>query len=440
MSKILFVENRFRTIFWLHMARILENNGHTIYWIVQNHAFKTSIGQSFIIEYPIKTNSVNEELEYYSEMIRSDRNINHFKTSSINHYPFYYNKISNIINEIHPDIVFGESTLFHELITIDICKLRSILYLHPCTCRFPPNRFSFYIYDSLTPYLGSNEILEEKDALEIIDKINKKIIVPDYMRKKRTKYNKIIGRCTDLIRLSYEYFKGEKFNTPHPFVKYKIEKEKKTNIKYWETIVGTKKIDINQSNTKVLYPLQFQPEANIDVWGRKHRNQFKLIKDIVNNLPLDTYLYVKPNPKSKYEISKELIDYIAKEEKIIPISHSTSMSEIINDMNIVLTVTGTIAIECILSNKPILTLIKTLNNTARNCIYIESLNEIFTYINLVRNNEYPKISDSEKVDFINLINKTSYEGITSQSFLSDKNLNVCAQAFLNVVNSISDEK
>ena len=54
------------------------------------------------------------------------------------------NTISNAIEKIKPDLVFGESTLFHELLVINACKSRGILYLHPSSCRYPTNRFSFY--------------------------------------------------------------------------------------------------------------------------------------------------------------------------------------------------------------------------------------------------------------------------------------------------------
>ena len=54
-------------------------------------------------------------------------------------------KIKEILEEINPNIVYGESTAFHELLTILNCKRKDILYLNPSSCRYPKGRFSLDI-------------------------------------------------------------------------------------------------------------------------------------------------------------------------------------------------------------------------------------------------------------------------------------------------------
>src|SRR5690606_17886319 len=110
-------------------------------------------------------------------------------------------------------------------------------------------------------------------------------------------------------------------------------------------------------------------------------------------LPKDAVLYVKPNPKSKYELTKNLIKQIQITKNIIHLHHTTKMDDIIKDIDLVMTVTGTVAIECILNNKPIITLVNTVNNSASNCIFIKDLSkELVPIINSVKDKTFNKLN------------------------------------------------
>ena len=160
-----------------------------------------------------------------------------------------------------------------------------------------------------------------------------------------------------------------------------------------------------------------QPEANIDVWGRKYRDQTKLVEEISRNLPKGAVLYVKPNPKSKYELSEDLIALVLENKNIIPLSHATKMDHILPEIDLVITVTGTIAIECILGNKPVITLTKTINNEASNCIYVEDLSaQLPQIIKDAESYRFGTVTNQEKIDFINILNKTSYKGLITDPF------------------------
>ena len=125
-------------------------------------------------------------------------------------------------------------------------------------------------------------------------------------------------------------------------------------------------------------------------------------------------------------------------KKIKMISHSTSMTEVFNDFDLIITVTGTVAIESILANKPVVTLIKTLNNTVKNCIYLEKLDNLEDIILNVKNDSFPKATLDEKIGLINLLNRTSYEGNVSDVFndpncLDEDNINLIVSAFNEII-------
>ncbi len=414
--KLLFIENRYKTFLFETIAEVLSKHGFEIYWLIQNKAFLPSKAfKTYIIKYPKKLKEDYQRNGYVENIIKSDRQINYFKKNDTSYFYYYDYEIQKILKEVAPDIVFGESTAFHELLTIENCKKLNILYLNPSTCRYPIGRFSFYKYDTLEPYLGSGELLSNVEAELTIDQIVNRKTAPDYMKPIPVSKKSIFK---DKFKKTVGYFTGEKYNTPNPLVKYKLEKNRDKIITSWD-IEAEKKI-VADNDFKILYPLQMQPEANIDVWGKKYRNQEELIRRISHVIPENSILYVKPNPKSKYELSRELLELVKDAPNIKYLHHAAKMDEVLPHMNLVVTVTGTIAIECILSNKPVVTLVKTINNQSNNCRYLQELNELPNIITQVRNNCFEILTIQEKIHFVNVLNKSSYKGIISDPF-SDYN-------------------
>ena len=400
--------------------------------MIQNKDFApANTFNNYFIEYP-KGNFDFNKADHVEKVITSDRQLNHFNQKNTAYFYYYDAKINDYLKHIKPDIVFGESTAFHELLAIENCKKLNILYLNPSTCRYPVGRFSFYKYDTLQPYSGSNEVLDAKNALTIINQIVNRETAPNYMAPVTTPKSLVVK---DQLKKTLTYYKGESYNTPNPVIKYKLEKQKKKNILRWDKNASN---TIETSNAiKVLYPLQMQPEANIDVWGRPYRNQCELIKTLSKALPKNVELYVKPNPKSKYELDKDLIDFTQQANNVKALHHSTKMDTILPNIDLVITVTGTIAIECILSNKPVATLIETLNNTAKNCKYISNIEtELPEIIATVSNNSFPKLNDQDKITYINTLNASSFKGIISDPF-SDSNC-VNDQNLENLINAFNE--
>jgi len=429
--KLLFIENRYKTYLFDAIAKELQKE-HQIFWIVQNPEFSPTVGEVNVIKFPendINEDEVKSNLEIdFEGVIQSDRQQNYFKKKGVNYFYYYAKQIDEIITQIQPDFVFGESTAFHELLTIEICKKSNILYLTPSSCRYPVGRFSFYKYNTLEPYKGSGELLGNEDAINIIESIENRVLKPDYMKKITVSKSKIVGNKLKIIK---SYYGGEKYNTPSPLVKYKLEQQKNKNIEAWEEIAIK---GIEKDKFSVLYPMQMQPEANIDVWGRKCRDQFTTIVNIHKQMGEDEVLYIKPNPKSKYELTNDLITYISKHKNIVALQHTVSMDAIFKDVDLFITVTGTIAIECILANKPIVTLVKTINNTSNNCLFAESFNAISKYKGMIKKNIFPKNTKQEKINYLNRLNMSSFKGSDADPFskkeaVSDENIALMMEAF-----------
>src|SRR5690606_3988020 len=97
--------------------------------------------------------------------IKSNRGLNYFEVENEDFIYHYDQQITTLINKIEPDLVFGESTAFHELLVIKACKQSNILFLHPSSTRYPSKRFAFYKFDTLTPFKGSGDCFKQEDAI-----------------------------------------------------------------------------------------------------------------------------------------------------------------------------------------------------------------------------------------------------------------------------------
>ena len=423
----------YKTYLWEEVANYLRKDGNEIFWIVQNKIFKPNNFDSIFISYPKKSDlNINSKKNNFENIASADRNINHFKGNS-NHYDYYYAKLEFHIKNISPDIVFGECTLFHELMTIDICKKNNILFLYPSEIGYPRNRIIFYQYDTKNPYGGSRIDTNRYDALDFVNQVNNKSLQPNYMKKIQKSFYLIIK---DKIIRIIGRFLGEKYNTPKISTKIALDRNLKKYIKIWnKNSIQVSQIR-SQNKKLILYPMHMQPESNVDVWGNKYRNQTQLINEISNNLPDEWLLVIKLNPKTKYELDEKLINLVQNNSNIIALHQKSSMNEIFDICNVVITVTGTVAIEALCSGKPLISLIETelLKMKGNNCI--DNLKELKKI--LLSYEKMDLANTNDKINLFDRLMKRTYPGnIVSGPFINPTkvNINSMVSAFNNVLKS-----
>lgn len=428
--KVLFIENKQKTKFWECIAKKLLDAGHEIFWIVQNKMFAPKIGEKYLISKPRKSDLIYSDK--FQSLEKKDRFCYVYKQKPL-HYDYYYSAINDILDVIQPDYVFGESTLFHELLTIICCKDKGILYLNPSTCRYPNGRFSFYQYDTQEPYLGSCEIWDEEVTHSIVQEIVSRKKQPDYMNK-AGKIDGFYHRVNRYKGLFYSLWAseiiGETYNTPTLKHKILIEKRCKTLRRKYESMAFYDILQYKPDRT-LIFPLQMQPESNIDVWGYPYNSQSLLIKQLSSKLGDKWNILIKPNPKSKYEISEELIDAINSCENVYPLKHNVTMKQLFSSFKFFFSVTGTINHESILSNdkkcfSPVLPITK---------IFTPNLAKIPEKKDLIANQETPKLISKSLIKYLIY---TSYQGLIgdyvhSPEAFTNKNINEVVDAFLSVL-------
>jgi len=441
--KVAFVENRYKTFFWSAIADQLSKEGIEITWLVQNPVFMPKgYSKEFLslIKFPTKREfePVNKASDL-SRVKNSDRFINYFGGND-DHYGYYYEQIEKWVEHEKPDFVVGESTLFHEMIVIDICKSRSIPYIHPSMPGYPGGRYSFYLYDTKQYLLGETCSLSDEQCLETADSIKNRERIPDYMvppsGQEVDRCHPMPGSVADRLKIFWGYFRGEKYNTPNPISKFLLNRNINRFLDEWDRI---SLISLETSSRYVLYPLQMQPEANLDVWGQKYRDQSKLIESISSNLPDGWKLLIKLNPKTKYELSESLLSVVKKRDNIAALPLKMPMSEAFDGSSLVITVTGTVAVECFLSFKPLIQLGPGIVEPGKGCSSLNNFSDLKGIVQNIEQNKFILAEDTDRVDLIRKIYSSTYKGIISDpvnkpSVMSFDNIDSVKTAMLKVFN------
>ncbi|MDQ7075193.1 MAG: hypothetical protein Q9O24_08605 [Gammaproteobacteria bacterium] len=414
--KILFIENRYKTHFWKALAAELQERGCEVLFLIQNHRFEVEGFPNAVIPYPRKKERVDSGAEF-GFIETADRSCNCFAGNS-HHYRFYYEKISAVIAEYQPDLVVGEATVFHELLAIQICREEEIVYLNPSSSSYPKNRFSLYQYDTKLAYRGSAETCSDARCDELIEAISQRKIQPDYMLKHQVdqafdddKTYPQPGSWRDRNIILQAYAAGERYNTPHPLRKL-LHDRRLSQLKIEWNALAAERADSMADKKIILYPLQMQPEANLDVWGQKHRDQAELVAMLAKALPDDCCLLVKANPKVKYELNEALLARVRENKNSVPLALAVKMEEVFPQADLIVTVTGTIAIEAVLSGKPLALLGESVVKGGAGVIWLDQAAELSAALERLAAG-FPTATQEEKRALIRRLLSSSYAGLIS---------------------------
>lgn len=406
--KLLFVENRYATRLYATVAKALATDGHEIHWLVQNHRFAPDFGTVHRLAYP-RPSEAKPGLEPYDRLRRTDRGILHFGGTDA-HYAAYDAMISDLLASMAPDMVFGESTQFHELLTLSRCRALGIPYLVPASTRYPAGRMCFFAYDTLEPVGGCGESMDSAEALEMVRAIATRTVMPSYMRpaQRRPLRERFIKRA-EALRIVAGWLEGERYITPSPLRKWRLQRGQAEAVARWESRAVTALPPELPEGGWVLYPLQMQPEANIDVWGQPWNDQADIVRRAAKALePSGARLVVKPNPKSKYEMDARLCEVIETTPNVVALSHGVPMGAIFPAVPLVLTVTGTILMECIFSGKPVAVLGSHAMTRFPGVRPLSSPDEVGAVMAEVQAGKAPRASELEAVELIQYLHRTSY--------------------------------
>jgi len=114
------------------------------------------------------------------------------------------------------------------------------------------------------------------------------------------------------------------------------------------------KEDLADCAPYIFYPMHFEPEVSIQVFGKSFQNQIDVVRNLALSAPLGTKLLVKEHPRSvgfrKWSYYKKLLD-IPNVELVNPFLPSL---EIVKGSDLVAVISGSIGLEAVICGKPTL--------------------------------------------------------------------------------------
>lgn len=430
--KVLFFDSRTQTRQWDRVALGLEKRGYTIYWIVVSPVILPTIGHVYRISYPSKTHLNRAPLEIPSlQIVRdSDRMVQYYGGNT-EHYHYYWTRISEEIDRIQPDVVFGELANFHTHLGQQYCKQIGIPFFQPSTSRYPLQRFAFFYDDRpLRVEIGAIGENRRKVVKQTIQGIIDANVKPDYMKK----FNRIdmakfrVRQISFKMRLMLFYVLGDHYNIPNPLKVFRNTKRVKKHHSKWKKKAESFSFEEIKGKKVLLFPLQMQPEFNLDVWGRQYRKQDEVVKKIAHFLPNDWVLIIKPNPKSFLELTEEMIDNLEL-NNVFALPHDSTMPDALKHTDAIITATGTVAIEASVRKKHVFSLVKT---DFIGFSYVHDLSDIREIAKIDRLIAFKE--GEENQDIIDFLYRTSFDGvigeeITDPACLDKENIDKLTEGF-----------
>ncbi|MBB4842419.1 hypothetical protein HNP55_000914 [Paucibacter oligotrophus] len=360
--KIVFVENRYTTRVFELVAERLAHAGHHISWIVQNHRFGPACAVN-VHRVPYPKGRQLQRLPQgskYAQLAQIDRGIRYFGGNA-DHYLHYEACIEQVLEIEQPDVVFGESTQFHELITVELCRARGICFLHPAATRIPHGRITFLKGDSLDPFGGENVALPAAEASAILEAVSQRrysaFTNANSTLPASGRLGELIRKLRDRSTMTRAWLEGERYVTPSPLQKGRIERRKKSALQEVLRLSQPKLAQGEMPASYVLYPMQMQPETNLDVWGKPWHDQANIIRAAARSLaPAGHQLIVKLNPTAKYELLEPGLLAALREPNVVLAPAGMPMAPLFAAAAAVLSVTGSVIYESVFSGKPVFVL------------------------------------------------------------------------------------
>lgn len=119
----------------------------------------------------------------------------------------------------------------------------------------------------------------------------------------------------------------------------------------------------------VYFPLHLEPEMSLQLYAPFYTNQFALIQNVAQSLPQDLSLYVKEHPRAFGKRPINYYEQLARIPNVRFLDPKIKSLDLIRQSRGVVTIAGTVGIEAMLLNKPVITVGEVFYNFADELVY-----------------------------------------------------------------------
>lgn len=436
---ICFAGNFYKTALFHAIAQKLKNQGVGIYWVVskkdQYEFLKTCYERERILyinrTFIGKINSIVDDFKL-NELVYGDRVFKYEIQNGIRFLENIQRPLYDFINSNRIRFVFGEIAWAHEVLIQRMAKKRLELnctYLQFNVIRMPSQRFAFFRGETefdMVEFEGNPNVeqiikVEKPTYLKINDKIVRDSI-------------SISGRFNRIKR----FLTGENIEVNDPnvtvdhLIRFKIASTEEINRTSYR-LLKTTDFEKIKNEKYVFYGFQKQPESSLDVSGRYYEDQTAILINLWRLLPSGWKLVAKEHTNAIGDRSLSFYKNLLKYPGFILANERIDSKLLIENSQLVVTVSGTIGYEAGLMKKPAITLAPVFFNKINFSRFI-SFDKLVSYDNLNTIIHELRGQEDNRLEFTNYILKNSFQGyisdyVTDPSVMDDENIKKIAQAF-----------
>ena len=318
----------------------------------------------------------------------------------------------SVLDEIEPDfLIIFETHQQHNHIFYEICKARGIEIIIPVGSRVGINPKSslkhgnrWYLSNDIDQCLPlPNESTNLNDESEIKNNSFTEEKFSYEFQKSTTKYLKAALKYffteENNIKTHYSYFGRSKIKVIFKMLHYELRKKyrksfMKNNLTY----------EINDKLKLVYFPLHQEEERILLIGAPFYTNQFELIRNISNSLPVGYVLAVKDHTVMDVRGWRGVreIKQIMGLPNVIMFHHSVDSTELIKKSKLVISIRGTTSIEAAFYQKPSIAFGKVGMYEISTMTIVDSLKNL---PEIIKNSLTQKVDENE----ITRYEKTVYE-------------------------------
>lgn len=447
MKNICFIANYYKTNVFVEIAKVLRTEDVNAFWIIPNRkqyeVLKTMfpenqllyIGKKEVLASSNKAGNIDlkiNELVYGDRVLREES-----ETWTFNYLLKLQELVYNFINTNTIAFVFGEVTWAHELLIHRLTSAADELkckYLNPHTVRIPNGRFAFFTDEF------QSHIMEISNA-QVVDNSNIKLEKPAYLAlnnkliaKKGTLKHNLILIKNFILRTNQDVNDPTLFS--NPLTQFRIRTSEIYNRFLFKKFVSETLVqNLPQKKKMLLFTLHKQPEASIDVIGRYFENQLELIINIWRILPENYILLVKEHSNAIGDRDLKFYKTVKKLRNTYLINNKADSHKLLDVVEGVFTVSGTIAYEAALKGKHAFTFAPAFFNKMNTCKEISWKDFKNKSLAMLISTNQEGLSTNE---FSNWLLQNSFKGIMSDAFgdprcMHEDNIKALSLAFLTVI-------
>ncbi len=283
-----------------------------------------------------------------------------------------YKFMKIIFNDFKPDIIIAPNIISLPHIMINLyAEKRGVKMLSVTDSKVKGYHiFSHYYYDNKGGFydrvdaLNDNEIKSEniKKAKKYIKEFRKNFIRPEYAvnpDKKEQLIQRIRHELSPYKQVLRWYIKGPSKNYLESMgitLDYKppryILRDHYAEKRYKRYMDKFNYYDFNKIKKFIYFPLQFQPEATIDVTAPYFNNQIETVRQTAMSLPEDYTLIVKEHPGMVKLRPPTYIDKVARTPNVKLIDYRISSEEVLKKADLIISPNSTTIVEASFLKKP----------------------------------------------------------------------------------------